>query len=234
MSTKISKICADFLRTSYSHTGVANLRTSHARELIAAFFGYKSHAALIANVDHHVDNLPDANYLVPDISMMDQRRSRLRNLSEGLPRSPELADKLCSFLQDEGYFSGYVYLSDFLEDYVVDEILVANGALVIDELCRVMGETSTSYFQDGGDYYESEMTSDNGTTVVITVKGIYDGTYDRKSLFRGDRIDMLVTVSLRRNAGRRGFVEFKISADGSVNSDELDPNQTFESNFIDK
>ncbi len=44
MDDDISKLCADFLRAN--HEG---LRASHARELVAAFFGYKSHAALLAD-----------------------------------------------------------------------------------------------------------------------------------------------------------------------------------------
>jgi len=52
VNTDLSKLCADFLRASYKSQTLGKLKASHARELVAAFFGYKSHAALLAEKNY--------------------------------------------------------------------------------------------------------------------------------------------------------------------------------------
>ncbi len=220
MSSYLSKYCADFIRASYNHVYGGKLKASHARELVAAFFGYKSHAALIAEKTYPLTRLAEARILVPDIPLLEKRRLCLKGLPEDLPTSQELASELSSFLQDQSYFGGDVWLYESLETYVMEKLLIENDHIVMDELSGVMAETN-AFFDEA--YYETASISDDGDNLVITVDGAYSGTSHDDKPFCGDQIDMRVTVTLYRIAGRRGFQDFDISAGGAVNDDWVDP-----------
>lgn len=220
MSTHLSKSCSDFLRKSYGVSGNGKLKATHARELVAAFFGYKSHAALIADQVCPVDKLEEARILVPDIPLLDQRRVRLKDLPSELLSSRELAQALCSFLQEEGYFGGDVWLYESLENYVIEVLLIENDVLIMDKLSGVMAETNACFDEA---CYETVSSSDEGLELVVSVEGTYGGSNHDDKPFCGDRIDMQVTVTFHLVAGRRGFLDYGISAGGTVNDDWVDP-----------
>lgn len=56
----ITKLCADHLRAFVNDNHGVKLKASHAHELVAAFFGYKSRAALLADTRHPLSNLTSA------------------------------------------------------------------------------------------------------------------------------------------------------------------------------
>ncbi|EFF9634472.1 hypothetical protein GLS05_24690, partial [Escherichia coli] len=86
MSTDLSKLCADFLRQNHVSQSTEKLKASHARELVAAFFGYKSHAALMAEKTYPLVQLEEAYIFIPDIPLMNDRRSKLNGLNRpGFP-----------------------------------------------------------------------------------------------------------------------------------------------------
>lgn len=60
----ITKLCADGLRVCDRSIGRGDLSSSHAHELVAACFGYKSRAALLADTEYPVSNLNDADIIV--------------------------------------------------------------------------------------------------------------------------------------------------------------------------
>ncbi len=220
MRTNLSKLCADFLRTTYASNN-AKIKASHARELVAAFFGYKSHAALIADQQYPVDDLEDAKYLVPDIPLLDQRRARLTDLPNSLKPTRDLAKGICSFLQSEQYFVGDVWLYESLENYVIEELLVKHDALLLDELYGIMAETN-AYFDEA--YFETAtIQEDEHGNLVVIVDGTYSGTNHEDKPFCGDQIDMKVSVTFYRIAGQRGFLDYDISAGGEINDDWVDP-----------
>ena len=220
MRADISKLCADFLRNSYASQTGAKLKASHARELVAAFFGYKSHAALIADKAHPLTNLEDAEILVPDIPLLDHRRTCLRELPADLFPSYEMASQICRFLSEYGYFDGTVWLYEAVEGYVTDILLIENDSFLMDKLSGVIAMTNAEFgeFPD----YENAEISDTGNTLVINVSGKLRGTQLEDKLFYGDTIDMMVKVTLYRIAGKRGFSEFDIKAEGSVTDDWAD------------
>ncbi len=226
MSNDISKLCADFLRETYTSQTGNKLKASHARELIAAFFGYKSHAALIARQKYPLDSLEDAGILIPDIPLLDKRKSCLNGLPEDLFPSMELASSLCDFLTDEGLFGGDAWLYESLENYVMEVLLIDSDSLICDELSGVMAETNAAF--EDFPYYEDPKVVDTGDSLEITVSGNHKGrTLDDKP-FCGDTIKFAAKVILYRVAGKRGFQDFDIEAGGSVNDDWRDPEMHYE------
>lgn len=88
----IAKICADSLRNFVNNNHGIKLRASHAHELVAAYFGYKSRAALLADAKYPLTSLQEAQIIVmaPD-AFIDQRRNEL-GLPPGLPDSYALGE----------------------------------------------------------------------------------------------------------------------------------------------
>ncbi|MEW8026280.1 MAG: hypothetical protein AB2806_00875 [Candidatus Thiodiazotropha sp.] len=221
MSANLSKICADFLRTEYNAPNSGErLKASHARELVAAFFGYKSHAALIADHDYPLEALEEARLLVPDIPLLEKRSERLSGLPVNLPSSWDISKALSAFLQSEGYFGGETWIYDTLENYIMEELLINEGSIVDDELSGVMAGTN-AFFDEA--YYESAVTNDQGSELIVMVEGTYYGSNHPDKPFSGNEIDMQVIVTLYRVAGRRGFSFYEISAGGNVRDDWRDP-----------
>lgn len=90
-------------------------KASHARELVAAFFGYKSHAALMAEKIYPLDQLDEASIFIPDIPLMNDRRSKLNGLPNDLTQSIDIAKYLSDMLTDEGLCGGEVWLYEKLK-----------------------------------------------------------------------------------------------------------------------
>ena len=224
MPHDISKDCSDFLRSlAVGAVDDGKLKASHARELVAAFFGYNTHAALLSETDYPLHQLDEAAVLVPDVRLMDQRRGCLDGLPD-LPSSTELAQALVGFLTSQHHFSGKAWIYDSLESYVMDVLLPEEDGHISDCLSGVMAETN-AYFDEA--YYDSAEVTDVGDAVELEVSGTYSGDNDEDRPFCGDKIDMTVTVTLPRVAGKVGFSQPDISAGGSVNDDWVDPELRF-------
>jgi hypothetical protein len=215
----LSKLCADFLRALADANGV-KLKATHARELAAAFFGYKSHAALLAEKQYLLSQLGDAHVLIPDIGLIEQRRTCLHGLPAGLPDTRTMVDELVAFLKDNGHFGGDAWVYNSLEAYVMEVYLHEQDYQVMDQLSGVMAETN-AYFDET--YYEDAEILDADDRITIVVSGQYNGTSDHDRPFCGDQIDMTVTVELYRVAGRNAYGEPDISTTGEVNDDWVDP-----------
>ncbi len=215
----LSKLCADHLRTTYTSQTSSKLKASHARELVAAFFGYKSHAALIAEKSYPLNKLEEAAIFVPDIPLIEHRRSCLLGLPEDFPESRRLAQILSTFLQEEEYFGGNVWLYDSLETYVMEELLIENDDVISNSIAGAMAETNAEFTEFP--YYEDAKIEDMGEALEISVFGRFQGTTIDKP-FCGDTIDMDVKVTLPRIAGKRGFLDFDIDVGEAVNDDWVD------------
>jgi hypothetical protein len=106
MQKDIPKVCADSLRTFSKDKYKVKLRASHAHELVAAYMGYKSKIALVADKRYPVSNL----YLCKIVVMMqdafiDQRRQNLSELPSELPDSYTMGDAVYSILFDDKWWS---------------------------------------------------------------------------------------------------------------------------------
>lgn len=220
MQSDNSKLCADFLRETVLSETNEKLKATHARELIAAFFGYKSHAALLAEKEFPLDRLEEADILVPDCALMNERRQNLEGLPENLPDSKNLAEKIIDFLNREQLFSGSAWwLYDTLETYIMEEFLPEHDYAVMDDLSGVMAETNALF--DETHYEEAEIREEDGE-LIISVTGQVEGTTDQDKPFSGDQIDITVTVTMPRVAGRNSFSKPDISTGGNVNWDWAD------------
>lgn len=220
----LSKLCADYLRSSYTSQTSGKLKASHARELVAAFFGYKSHAALIAEEAYPLDQLEEAVILVPDLPLIEGRRSRLKGLPDDVPMTRALAEMLSAYLQDEGHFGGEVWIYDSLESYVTEVLIPDCDGMLSDELSGVMAETNACFFMP---YFDSAEIEDSGDELVVVASGKYEGEQLDDKPFCGDAIDVTVYVTFPRIAGKRGFLDFDFIAGGSVNDDWVDPEMRY-------
>lgn len=220
MNTDLSKLCADFLRSSYNSNPTSRIKASHARELVAAFFGYKTHAALLAERKYPLQNIEDAEILAPDIPLMQQRSTRLSGFPDNLHDSSNLAELLATFLRKERYFVGDLWLYDTLEGYINEQLLIDHDVSISDDLSGTMAETNATF--EDFPYYEHVKTEDTGDVVTIVSSGVLQGTPLDDKPFCGDTIDLGVTVTLHRIAGKRGFAYLEIQAGGSVRDDWRD------------
>ncbi len=225
MNTDLSKLCADFLRASYTYQTSGKLKASHARELVAAFFGYKSHAALIVEKIYPLNNLEDAAIFIPDIPLIEQRRSCLSELPDDVLKPSALAELLSNFLQEEEYFGGDIWLYDSLESYIM-EVLLIEDVTISNALSDMMAETNASF--EDFPYYENARIKDTREALEVTVSGKLQGTPLDDKFFCGDTINMGVRVTLPRIAGKRGFLDFEINVGGAVNDDWRDKEMHYE------
>lgn len=222
MSIDLSKFCADLLRQNHAFQSTEKLKASHARELVAAFFGYKSHAALIAEKVYPLDQLDESSIFIPDIPLMEDRRSKLTDLPNDLTQSIDIAKYLSEKLCKEGLCGGNVWLYETLETYIAEVLLPDCQTDIDDQLSGVMAETNAQFFADMP-YYDDVQIEDRGDELVATVKTQYQGESLDDKPFCGDTLDIIVTVTLSRIAGKRGFYDFELEVGGSVNDDWVDP-----------
>lgn len=221
MSIDLSKFCADFLRQNHTSQSTEKLKASHARELVAAFFGYKSHAALKAEKTYPLEMLEEAYIFVPDIPLMEDRRAKLNGLPTNFMPSLDIAKLLSDLLIAEGRYGGNVWLYETVESYIAEVLLVDCQSMIDDQLSGTMAEINASFFDSP--YYENVKIQDNNDELVITAKAQYKGEPLDDKPFCGDTIDMAVQITLPRIAGKRGFYDFDLEVGGNINDDWVDP-----------
>lgn len=100
----IIKFCADDLRIFINSNHNIKLKASYAHELFAAFFGYKSNAALIADTIAPISKLPQANFIVlAPTEPIEERRKQLQDLPLELPDNQVLGEIIYSTLLSNKY-----------------------------------------------------------------------------------------------------------------------------------
>lgn len=94
MQHDITKLCADSLRSYLNDKHSIKLKSGHAHEIVAAFFGYKSKIALLADKQYPLSNLEKAEFILlnPPTPFVDQRLKSLEGLPTELPPSYILAE----------------------------------------------------------------------------------------------------------------------------------------------
>lgn len=208
----VSKVCADYLRESYK-----GLKASHAHELVAAFFGYKSRAALLADKANSLDYLEQAQVLVPDSSLVHERLRSLNGLPGALPHSTDLTDDLVQFLQSEQVFTGEVWECLDIGEYVMEEFLPSKVSPDLDlELDDITEPLNAIFDEIDYDDYEVDETD---SRVSVTVNGTYSGYWmEDGHADGGPVIDLEIGVWLRRCAGRITFDEPTVYVEGTLRS----------------
>jgi hypothetical protein len=222
MSTDVSKLCADFLRHSYSF-----IKASHARELVAAFFGYKSHAAQLSEERYRLENIEEAEILIPAVLRLEERRHRLDGLPDELPTSRVIAEQLVEFLKKQRLFQGDVWLVDDIGNYMMEEYLVENIALD-SELSSEIAATNAVFDEIE---YESAEVTEAADEILICVRGLFSGQTIKERPYAGDEIDFTVKVELSRVAGKTAFLQPEIEAYGAVRDWCEEPTEVREAVF---
>ena len=188
MQREISKLCADSLRTLASERYGTKLKSAHAHELVAAYFGYQSKNALLADNKHPIGDLAQAELVVmmPD-EFFNRRRTNLHELSAALPTNSDLYQAIHSTLVANKLVMGPFPPFDDFE------------ALAISLLRR-----SPQY--DAAFPFHHEVPLDHFVTVVseedpvlLTVAHAYAPQSGE------DLVEGYTTVTLPRVAGRIGY-----------------------------
>lgn len=211
------KLCADFLRQRYAAWSGGKLKSGHAHELVAAYFGYGTAAALQAEVAYPLSRLEDANVLIPDVGLIDRRIKQLKDLPGNLPSGSVIADELSNHLKDEGHFGGEVW-RETAEDYIRDTYLNDNVSLIEDELSGVIAGTN-AFFDEF--YVEDVKVAHNDDSLVAVAKGQLNGETHQDRMFSGDKIAVHAVVTLPRAAGKTGFFEPELEASGAVDDEGM-------------
>ena len=91
MQRDISKLCADSLRALAKEKYGTKLKSAHAHELIAAYFGYRSKNALLADENYPISALAQSEIVVTmSDEFFNKRRMDLQELSSDLPGNSDL------------------------------------------------------------------------------------------------------------------------------------------------
>ncbi|MVN92661.1 YozE family protein [Mucilaginibacter aquatilis] len=104
----ITKLCADSLRSFSLNKFNISIKSSHAHELVAAYFGYSSRAALLADDKRPIRKLTDAEFIVlTPTAHIKERRKNLNGLPPNLP--DDLAEGVYLPLIDEKVLLGSIW-----------------------------------------------------------------------------------------------------------------------------
>lgn len=188
MKRDFSKLCADSLRTLASEEYGVKLKPTHAHELVAAFFGYGSKNALLADDRHPISALAQAEIVVtmPD-DFLNKRRVGLQELSPHLPENSILYEAIRSVLVANDWLrSPFPLFSDF------------------DKLARSLLARSPQYDAAFPFYRDLPMehfvsVEDTEEFVLLTVAHALEPRSE-ESLVNG-----YTTITLPRVAGRIGY-----------------------------
>lgn len=202
----IAKLCADQLRFISNNYGV-KLKSSHAHELVAAFFGYKSKAALLSDTLAPIENIGQAQtfVLIPS-AFIEERRKCLIDLPSDLPDTYTLGEEMFTFLAAQkmlvaNSFASWVHLAEAL----TNEYLQINGNLILPRNFGPTENTRNIFNKPVHEFNPKLETTANG--VKLTVSNRYYGS----SHVNFQPIDVVLTIKLQRIAGHFGYAKPEIS-----------------------
>lgn len=196
----ITKLCADHLRAFSENYGV-KLKASHAHELVAAFFGYKSRAALLADTQYPLSNLPLANVIVlAPTAPIDQRCKDLhKDIPPKFPDSYSLGEVIYTVLLAEKWlistpWSTYEQLAAHLADNYISQ-----------------NSIKKFYRAPIGENIKIEYKNDS---ICLTVLRFYQ-VLTEKILLDGviSETNITTTIWLKRIAGHIGYGKPQISVE---------------------
>tara|TARA_Y100000815_G_scaffold264356_1_gene279910 strand:+ start:2450 stop:3166 length:717 start_codon:yes stop_codon:yes gene_type:complete len=210
----IQKECADRLRETYLDLTGAKLKSGHAHELVAAYFGYGTAAALQADAAYPVDGIAAAAVLIPDLALMDRRRDELNQLPADLQPVDDLAKQITAYLVDEGYFSGKVWHNRDLADEI--NIRVVEDPMIIGDALSGEIASTNAYFDE---LYIDEVAFDfTDDALVATLSGSLNGVHDWDRAFHGNKINFTSEMTMYRVAARMAYQQPDFETNGSVDN----------------
>ncbi len=201
MKFEITKACADSLRTFIQENYGIQLKSSHAHEIVAAYFGYSSRAAMLADKDYPVENLKDAKVIIPNISIssMEQRLKTLEKLSPELPSSYILAEAIYSTITADVQLSERIW-----PDLQKLAIAYAENRVFDNEIMMKKMGIDYGFDQRELDWLIQVDLKTIETDVKITV------TYDYPANAKKPMRHASVAITLPRISGSIGYGEPKV------------------------
>ena len=194
MRRDIPKLCADSLRALAKDKYGIKLKAAHAHELVAAYMGYRSKNALLADKKYPIGDLAKAELvvMVPD-EAIDQRRKALEGLSTELPDSYTLGEAVYGPLfSDEWWGSTHPPFRGF------------------EKLAKILVENNEAFqavflYRDEIPMHHFVGVKQEEDVVVLDVVHSYETTTGEMHR------DGQTTITLPRVAGRIGFGHPKMS-----------------------
>lgn len=201
MNFEITKACADSLRTFTQNNYGIQLKSSHAHELVAAYFGYSSRAALIADKECPIGTLKDAELIILNhpTQRIGLRLKTLVNVPLELPSSDILAANIYSSITTSEQLPKKVW-TDFKEM----GIAYAEDRIFHNEKMMKMIGIDSGFDQRELDWLIQVDIKTMGTDVLMTV------TYDYPAKAKKPMRHASVAVTLPRIAGNIGYGEPKV------------------------
>jgi len=196
---QITKLCADNLRALSDNHGV-KLKASHAHELVASYFGYKSRAALLADTQYPLSNLHQSSIItLGPLAPLDMRRTSLQDLPPELPDTNTLREWFYLGLLGEKWFASKFWPNyEKLATFLADEYLRENRMEKV-------------YRSPVGEGLKVERGEDSMRLIVLrfyqipTEKIMLDG-----SIYVHEA-NITTTIQLQRMAGYIGYAKPEIS-----------------------
>jgi hypothetical protein len=203
MKIDITKACADSLRAFTQNNYGVQLKSSHAHELVAAYLGYGSRAALLADKNFPISNLAGAEIIIlnPAPQIVNQRLKSL-NLSSELATSEMLAEAVYAPIVTHENFSGKTY-SGFREMGKIwpgiREMAIAFAEARAFENMRDLGMNPGEL-----DYLTDVVIKTTDADVLVKV------TFDFPAKAKKPQRDSSVDITLPRMAGGIGYGKPKV------------------------
>ena len=193
MKLDITKACADSLRAFTQNNYGIQLKSSHAHELVAAYFGYSSRAALLADKQCPIVNLTDAEIIIlhPPTLFVDQRLKSLENLPSELPPSDILAEGVYAPIVADKKFFGKIWLG-------LHEVAMA----LVEERAQEFKMFGTNIGEM--DWISHVDVKTTESAVLITV--IFDYPANATKPLRHSKVD----ITLSRIAGDIGYTKLEV------------------------
>lgn len=208
----IAKLCADHLRAISNNHGV-KLKSGHAHELVASFFGYKSKAAMLADTSYPIDRLNLAQFLVlTPPQFIEQRRKCLEDLPSDLPNNSILGEEFFTYLTLEEYFSGKVFAAwKDLVDILATEYLLKHASSMLPINFGLNKIAHSNFDKPTDEYIPVPDITGNGITLTTNMR------YAENDI-NSQAIIIIVTIKLQRIAGHIGYANpnISVSTGGSI------------------
>lgn len=198
-----------------------DIKSCHTHELLAAFFGYGSKAALDADNENFLKALnKEIWFFIPDLPLFTKRFNRL-NLQDPNGDLPYICSSYADNISDYLEFYSWALECEINEqESGIEDFLRDNSFELSNQLSGVMSETN-AYFDE--EYFYNYCFSRTKNELIVTVDACIIGTNHPDRTFCGNEIDAEITLTCNLLAGSGLYEKPTICASGSVNYDWAEP-----------